>query len=69
MVPAQWNTGASVIAFNPTPNQQSMLLPLLSTNKQKKWKYSTDGDVYDKYVSVSMAVLPYSIHIQFFSQN
>ena len=66
MVSAQRNKGASVIAFTPTP--RSMLLPLL-LHEQNKRRHSTDGDVYDKYAYVLMAVLPYSIHIQFFSQD
>ena len=40
-----------------------------STNRDTPTAYSTDGEVNDKYVSVSMGVLSYSIHIQFFSQN
>ena len=65
MVSAQKDRGASDIAFTPTPTPRSMLLLL---NEQKKmafngWRHT------DKYIFVSMGVLSYSIHIQFFSQN
>ena len=46
--------------------------PTLLHKRTKKGRHSTDGDVYDKHVFVSMGVLgvlSYSIHIQFFSQN
>ena len=67
MMSAQRNGGASDIAFTPTPTPtpQSMLL-LLLLHKQKKKAFNGRRH-NNKYVSVLMDDLPYSIHIQFFS--
>ena len=64
MVSAQRNGGASIIAFKgiyvtPTPTPTP-------TNEEA---FNGQRHNNDKYVSVSMDVLSYSIHIQFFSQN
>ena len=69
MVSFQQNRGASNIAFAPTTTStpRSMLFLLLLHKQTKK---AINGQRHNnKYVFVSMDILSYSIHIQFFLQN